>query len=47
MFDTFLQQRDHALGNATRDGSLGGATVKHIRQNKYKHVQQSQVHFLR
>ena len=43
---TFLQQCDHALGNATRDDSQGEPMVEHIRQNWYKHVRQPQVHFL-
>ena len=40
---TFLQQCDHALGNATRDGSLGEPMVEHIRQNRDKHVRHPQV----
>ena len=43
---TFLQQCDHALGNATRDGSLGDPMVEHIRQNRHKHVRHPQVHFV-
>ncbi len=43
---TFLQQRDHALGNATRDGSLGEPMVEHIRQNRHKYVRQPQVHLV-
>ena len=35
---TFLQQCDHALGNATWDGSLGEPMVEHIRQNGHKRV---------
>ena len=44
--DTFLPQFDHALSNATRDGSLGEPMVEHIRQNRHKHVRQPQVHFV-
>ena len=43
---TFLQQCDHTLGNATRNGSIGKPMVEHIRQNRDKHVRHPQVHFV-
>ena len=43
---TFLQQCDHAHGNATRNGSLGEPMVEHIRQNRYKHVWHPQIHII-
>ena len=43
---TFLQQCNHALGNATRDGSPGEPMVEQIRQNRHKHVRHPQVHFV-
>ena len=46
MTATFLQQCDHTLGNTTRNGSLGEPMVEHIDQNRHKHVQQPQVHFV-
>ena len=43
MLATFLQQCDHALGNATRDGSPGEPMVEHIRQNRDKHLSLTKV----
>ena len=42
----FLQQCDHSLGIATRNGSLGKPMVEHICQNWQKHVRHRQIHFV-